>query len=429
VSIGSTFVFGLMPALQMSRQRPADALRDATRGSSGGVGRQRFRSALTVAEVALSVSLLIGAGLLLRSFARLQQVDAGFDVAPLMAMRTNLPRTTYTTGAQMAAFYERLLNDMRSLPGVLGAATSSGVPLSVGNTSTGVRLLHRPTTAGETPSADWRLVSPGYFATMGIPLRGRDFSMSDRADTPGVTIISEAMARRYWPNQDPIGQTVGLRSFGESPQTIIGVAGDVRSAGLDSDPAPMVYGSAMAFGGWNPMHVVWRSAVDPASHAAAFRDTVRRIDPTVPVYDVQRLTDLRDLSFGPRRFNMYLLGVFAAVAVALAAIGLFGVMAYLVSQRTREIGVRLALGANRGQVFRLVLGRGLVLAVAGSGVGVLGALWLTRLMENLLFSVSTRDPGTFAAVPIAVVAVALVACYIPARRATRVDPVTALRAE
>ena len=429
MSIASTFVFGLVPAIQLSGQRPADALRESSRGSSGGRGRQRLRSALTIAEVALSVTLLIGAGLLLRSFARLQQVEAGFEIEPLMTLRTNLPRTTYTTGAQMSAFYERLLNDTRRLPGVAGVATSSCVPLSPCNTSMGVRLLHRQAAPGETPSADWRLVSPGYFATMGIPLRGRDFAMSDRANTLLVTVISEAMARRYWPNQDPIGQTVVLRSFGEDPHTIIGVAGDVRSAGLDTDPAPMVYGSAIAYGGWNPMNVVWRSAVDPASHVASMRDTVRSIDPSVPVYDVERLSDLLDQSFGPRRLNMYLLGIFATVAVALAAIGLFGVMAYLVSQRTREIGVRLALGAARADVFRLVVGRGVALASLGAALGVVAAFWLTRLMENLLFSVSRTDPGTFVAVPLAIILVAVVACYVPARRAMRVDPVTALRGD
>ena len=434
--LAAAFVVGTIPALQVSRQGPADTLREATRGNSVGVGRQRLRSGLAVAEVALSVALLIGAGLLLRSFARLQQVDAGFDVAPLMTLRATLPRATYPTADHNRAFYERVLADLEAQPGIASAAISSGVPLAGGNTSTSVVLLHRQPAAGEQPSADWRLVSPGYFETMGIPLRGRDFSAADRADTPPVTIISESMAFRYWPNEDPLGKTVVLRSFGEMPCTVIGVAGDVRSDGLDIDPAPMVYGSAVAYSGWNPMNVVWRAAsskggtaTDPSSFVPAVRDIVRRIDPGVPVYDVRSLTDLLSESFGPRRFNMYLLGVFAGAALLLAAVGLFGVMAYLVAQRTREIGVRLALGAERRDIFRLILGRGVGLAIAGAGVGIVGAFWLTRVMESLLFSVSATDPGTFVAVPLVLVLVAVVACYVPARRATRVDPVTALRAE
>lgn len=429
ISLAAALLFGLVPAIQISRQRPADALRDAARGSSPGEGRHRLRSVLTVAEVALSVALLIGAGLLLRSFARLQQVDPGFNVAPLMMMRVNLPRSTYTTGAAMAAFYDRLLSDVRSFPGVAGVATSSGVPLAGDSTATEIRLTDRPASTGESLSADWRLVSPGYFAAIGVRLRGRDFDARDRADTPPVTILSESTANRFWPGEDPIGKTVVLRSFGETPHTIIGVAGDVRSYGLDSDPTPIVYGSSMVYGGWNPMSLVWRSAVAPASHVLALHDVVRRIDPSVPLYDIRSLSDLLTDSFGPRRFNMYLLGCFAGVALLLAAIGLFGVMAYLVSQRTREIGVRLALGADRRDIFRLIIGRGLALAVVGALIGVSSAFWLTRVMQSLLFSVSATDPGTFVTVPALLVIVAMIACYIPARRAMKVDPVTALRAE
>lgn len=436
LSVAAAFIVGTVPAIQISKQHPADTLRNGARGSSSG-GRQRLRSVLTVAEVALSVALLIGAGLLLRSFARLQQVETGFDVAPLMTLRVSLPRTTYPTADHNRAFYDRVLADVGTQPGVAGVAISSGVPLAGGNTSTSVVLLHRRPVAGEQLSADWRLVSPGYFKTMGIPLRGRDFSAADRVDTLPVAIISEAMAARYWPNEDPIGKTVILRSFGDGPQTVIGVAGDVRSFGLDTVPGPMAYGSATAYSGWNPMNLVWRAsspmggsaAADPSSLMPAIREAVRRIDPDVPLFEVRSLPDLLSDSFGPRRFNMYLLGVFAGVALLLAAIGLFGVMAYLVAQRTREIGVRVALGANRADIFRLVLGRGVLLAVTGAAIGVVGAFWLTRVMESLLFSVSATDPGTFVAVPILLVLVAILACYVPARRAMKVDPVTALRAE
>ena len=427
LSILAAFVFGMVPAIQVSKQRPAETLRD---GARAGTGRQHLRSALTIVEVAISVALLIGAGLLLRSFARLQEVQPGFDINPIMTLRTTLPRTTYKTGEQMSAFYERLLADARTLPGITGVATSSGVPLTAGNTSSQLVLLHRPAQADEQLSADWRLVSPGYFATMGIPLRGRDFTLADRAKTQLVTIISEEMARRYWGEDDPLGKAVIIKSFGDEPHTVIGVAGNVRSFGLDDDPGPMVYASAIAYGGWNPMNLVWRSAVvDPQSYVPALREAVRRIDPSIPIYDVRSLPDLLSESFGPRRFNMYLLGVFAGVALLLAAIGLFGVMAYLVAQRTREIGVRVALGANRSDILRLVLARGLLLTLGGAAIGLIGALWLTQAMESLLFSVSRNDPTTFMVVPTLLVIVALVACYVPARRALNVDPAIALRVE
>ena len=437
ISLLSALIFGLIPAIQVSRQRPADTLRDATRGASGGLGRQRLRSALTVAEVALSVALLIGAGLLLRSFAQLRQVAPGFTIDGVMMSRINLPGTSYPTRDHRVAFYQRLLDDVRTQPGVAAAATSSAVPLSGDNTSTTLVLQHRQPAAGEQLSADWRLVSPGYFATMGIPLRGRDFTTTDGPDTLNVAIISELAAQMYWPGEDPIGKTVGIGSFGSEPHTIIGVAGNVRSFGLDEEAAPMVYGSALAIAGWNPMSLVWRAAStpgrsepgEPTAQLAGIRDAVRRIDPAVPLYDVQVLHDLLSDSFGPRRFNMYLLSTFASVALVMAAVGLFGVMAYLVSQRTREIGVRLALGAERRDIFRLVLGRGVILAVFGAAIGVGGALWLSRVMQSLLFSVSATDPGTFTAVPVLLILIAVVACYVPARRAMSVDPVAALRAE
>jgi putative ABC transport system permease protein len=422
-------LFGVVPAIHASGHRPGEALQDASRGSTGGRARQRLRSTLTVVEVALSVALLIGAGLLLRSFGRLQQVDPGFEIGSSMTMRVSLPRGTYDTNEKMGAFYTRLLNETRTLPGMLGVATSNGVPLTAGSTATELRLPGTAPAAGAQQSGDWRLVSPGYFDTMAIRLRGRDFTERDGPDSPTVTIVSEALARMHWPNQDPIGKQIVIQSFGGNTYTVIGVAGDVHSAGLDTDPRPVVYASTTSFSGWNPMSVVWRSSADPASHVSAIRDVVRRIDPSVPLYDIRSLDSLLADSFGARRFNMYLLACFAAIALALAATGLFGVMAYLVSQRTREIGVRLALGAERGDIFKLILGRGLALAGIGAVLGVAGAWWLTQAMQSLLFAVSATDPATFVAVPLILVLVAALACYIPARRAMQVDPVGALRAE
>jgi putative ABC transport system permease protein len=241
-----------------------------------------------------------------------------------------------------------------------------------------------------------------------------------------VTILSAALAAKYFPNDDPIGRTIVMRSFSEEPLTIIGVAGDVKTFGLDADAGFVLYGSALQLATWNPMSVVWRS---PSASVDQVRAALRAIDPNVPLSAVSSMESLFENSFGPRRFNLYLLTAFAGVALALAAIGLFGVMAYLVSQRTREIGVRLALGATRGDVFRQVLSSGLSLAIAGAAIGVGGAYWLTRVMDTLLFGVSRSDPVTFVAVPVALIAVAALACYVPARRAMQVDPVIALRAD
>jgi putative ABC transport system permease protein len=432
IAVLSGLVFGIVPAVHASRPQVNASLKETGRGTTDGASQQRLRSALIVAQVALSVSLLIGAGLLVRSFLQVQRVNPGFALDHLATMRVILPGSTFNTDAKQRAFYDRLLPAVAALPGVQSVATSSGVPLSGGNTGTELDIPGRPIARGVPSTADWRLVSPGYFKAMNIPLRGRDFDDRD-VGTPEqpaalVTIVSESMARRYWPGEDPIGRPVILHSFGKKPHIIIGVAGDVRSFGLDTDVGPMVYGSALAYPGWNPMSLVVRS-VDPLSHVAAIRTVIHDIDPTVPVYDPRALDDLLSDSFGSRRFNMYLLGCFAAAAVVLSGVGLFGVLAYLVAQRTRDIGIRLALGAERRDVISMIVGRGMTLALAGAGIGLVAASAAARVMKRLLFSVSPWDPLTFAAVPLLLCLIALIACYVPARRASRVDPLMALRSE
>jgi putative ABC transport system permease protein len=424
VALTTMIAFGLAPALQAARQDPQDALRADSRGSTSGTGSRRIRAALTVAEVALSVALLIGAGLLIRSFARLQQVNPGFNTSGLMTARVGLPNTTYPGGPAKAAFFERLLTDLRGRPGIEAAAIASGPPLSGDFTAGDVKLPSQSN--AEAGSAAWRLAGPGYFAAMGIPLRGREFTSQDVSDAPPVAIISTALAQKYFPNQDPIGRTLVMRSFKDEPHTIVGVAGDVKTFGLATDAGLVFYGAATQYPTWNPMMLVWRSR---APSVDTVRASLRSIDANVPLSAVSSMDALFEQSIGPRRFNLYLLSAFAAVALALAAIGLFGVMAYLVSQRIREIGVRLALGATRGEVFRLILGRGLALAAVGAALGVGAAMGLSQVMETLLFSVSRRDPLTFIAVPVALVIVAGLACYLPARRAMRVDPVVALRVD
>ena len=426
VALVTMTVFGLMPAIQMAHHDPQEALRADARGNTGGAGRGRARSVLTIAEVALSVALLIGAGLLVRSFSLLQRVEPGFEIARTMTARVSLPNATYKGGDPKWAFFNRLLTDLRGRPGIARAAISSGPPLSGDFTGGDLRL---PTENNDQAvSTNWRIVSPGYFAALGIPLRGREFTGQDDPKAPPVAIISATIAAKYFPNSDAIGRPLVMRSFGETPFTIVGIAGDVRTFGLESEAGFVFYGSSSQLTGWNPMTLVWRS-LDDSSQVDAVRASVRSIDAGVPLSDVASMDTLLDRSFGPRRFNLYLLAAFAGVALALAAIGLFGVMAYLVSQRTREIGVRLALGATRAEVFRVILGRGVGLAAIGAVVGVGAALWLTRVMESLLFSVSRRDPVTFVAVPLGLIAIAGLACYVPARRAMRVDPVIALRSE
>ena len=424
VALTTMIVFGLAPAIQAARQDPQDALRADSRGSTSGTGSRRIRAALTVAEVALSVALLIGAGLLIRSFARLQQVSPGFNTSGVMTARVGLPNTTYAGGPPKRAFFERLLTDLRGRPGIEAAAIASGPPLSGDFTGGDVKL---PTQSNEEAgSAAWRLAGPGYFAAMGIPVRGREFTSQDVTEAPPVAIISAALAERYFPNQDPIGRKLIMRSFTEEPHTIVGVAGDVKTFGLEAEAGFVFYGAATQYPGWNPMSLVWRSR---APSVDTVRASLRSIDPNVPLSAVSSMDTLFEQSLGPRRFNLYLLTAFAGVALALAAIGLFGVMAYLVSQRTREIGVRLALGATRSEVFRQILGRGMTLAGIGAAIGVGAAMGLSQVMETLLFSVSRRDPVTFIAVPVALVIVAGLACYLPARRAMRVDPVVALRVD
>jgi putative ABC transport system permease protein len=424
IALTTMVTFGLLPAFAAARHDPQDALRADSRGSTASAGRRRIRSSLTIAEVALSVALLIGAGLLIRSFSRLQQVHPGFTVESITTARVNLPTSAYPTGASRWAFHQRLLDELRARPGVEAAAIASGPPLVGDFTSGDVRL---PTqTNNETSPTAWRLVSPGYFAAMNIPLRGRDFTAQDEEKSPRVAIISAAIAAKYFPNEDPLGRAIVMRSFGDEPHTIIGVAGDVRTFGLDADVGFVFYGSTSQYTGWNPTTLVWRSH---APSIDTVRTAMRAVDPGVPLSSINTMDSLLDSSLGARRFNLYLLSAFAAVALTLAAIGLFGVMAYLVSQRTREMGVRLALGATRGEVFRLIVGRGLALTGIGVVAGVGAALGLTRVMETLLFSVSRTDPITFVAVPVTLIIVAAIACYLPARRAMKVDPVVALRVD
>jgi len=428
LSVVTGILFGLAPALQASRSNVNEPLKEAGRSGGGGAAHQRLRDALVVAEVALSVALLVGAGLLVRSMWMLQNVNPGFDPHNILTMQVSLSGPLDATGDKARAFYRSTLEKVASLPGVVAAATSSIVPLSGGNTSIEIVVPGRPAdAAGVVPSADWRVVSARYFGTLGVPLRGRDFDDRDVGDSRSV-IVSAETVRRYWPGVDPIGRTFHWHDADGPVMTIVGVAADVRQLSLETEPAPVVYLPSTAFR-WNPMFLLVRTAADPAALSAAIRNAVRAIDSNVPISNVRTADEIVARSVGPRRFNLFLLGSFAAVALLLACVGLFGVMSYLVSQRTHDIGVRLALGALPRDIFRLVVGRGMALAGGGAVLGVGAAFWLTRSLETLLFQVRPTDVLTFASVVIVLLGVALVACALPARRATRVDPVIALRYE
>lgn len=430
ISFVSAALFGLFPALQASRPDLNETLKEGGRSSGGAKGRQRMRGALVIVEVALSVTLLIGAGLLLRSFSKLQDVKLGFEPDHLLTMRINLPRGRYRENMESWNFYARLLQECKALPGVRNAALTSHVPMSGGYTSSEAQIPGRGVAPDDSmASTIWRNISPGYLRTLGIPLRGRDFDERDTAESQPVTIISEEMARRYWPGEDPLGKTVILRSFGKKPFTIIGVAGDIRAFRFDWEPEPMAYVPTTAMATWNPMSLVVRTRAEPMAQTPAVRGVLRSIDANVPVYEIRTVGQLLYDSLGSRRFNIFLLGSFAGVSLILASVGLFGVVAYLVSQRTHEIGVRLALGARPYDIFKLVIGRGMLLALVGLGVGLAAAFGLARFLESLLFQVKPTNAFVFTVAPTLLLGVAVLACYTPARRAMNVDPMIALRYE
>jgi len=357
-------------------------------------------------------------------------VSPGFEPDRVLTMRIEPTRVRYPGPADTVGLYRRVLTELRALPGTSDVATTSLIPLGGGNTASTLVIEGRPPPPdGSAPSAAWRIVSAGYFRTLGIPLRGRDFDDRDVADAPPVTIISEEAARRFWPGEDPIGKRLVIDSFQKQGATVIGVAGDVKSFGLDAAPGPMVYGSLLAYSGWRPMNLLVRTRVDPAAQISSIRTAMRSIDPNLPLSNVRTADDILSDSLGPRRFNMFLLAMFAAVALGLACVGLFGVLGYLVTQRTREIGVRMALGAPPGRIFRLIVGEGMLLVGIGAAIGLVLALALTRVMASLLYQVEPNDPVAFAAAVVVLVGVAVLACYLPARRAMRTDPMTALRYE
>jgi predicted permease len=433
-SLATAVIFGLAPALQASRPGVNEALRESGRTGAGASG-QRLRNAFVVAEVALALVLLAGAGLTLKSFWRLQAVDPGFNPDGVLTMRLLLPFTTHPQISERAAFFRQVVERLRALPGVAAAGAVSRIPMAPGGNSgtmTGENSVVGPNDPQVEVETRW--ASPAYFQSMGIALlRGRDFNDADVEGTLPVAVVDESFARRFYPSEDPIGKRVkrgGPRSANPW-KTIIGVVRSVRNQRLDISSLPQAYFPVFqeADEMYNLSFAVRASGAEPLGLAQSVRAAVLAVDRNQPVFDVKPLRQIVSDSIALRRLALVLLSAFAVVALALAAAGIYGVMAYAVTQRTHEIGVRMALGARGIDALKLVVRQGLKLALCGVALGLVVALALTRLMEALLFGVSATDPLTFAGIASLLLVVALMACWIPARRATRVDPMIALRCE
>jgi predicted permease len=437
VSLLTGVLFGLVPALQASRPDLTVSLKEGGKGA--GARGQRFRGALVVTEVALSLMLMIAAGLLLRSFGRLMEVDAGFDPHHVLMARIWLPVPNnpeldpYRPPAKRAAFVREVLRRASALPGVQYAAVGAGnaVPL-LGPHLTGTFTVEEKadSDAGQ-PTAQVTSVSPDYFRALGTPLvRGRFFDDSDALEARPVALVDEAAARRFWPGGDPVGRRFKQGGRGSQAPwvTVVGVVGNVKTEGFDQPDQPHLYLCMFQNVGY-AMAVYLRADGDPKTLTQALRREVQSVDPNLPVFGERTMEDVVSASLAQRRFALQVVGGFGALALLLAGIGIYGVVAYSVSQRTREIGIRLALGASSGTILRWVFGQGMRLTLAGLGAGLVGAFVLTRLLRGLLFGVAATDPFTYAALALLLAAVALLACYVPARRATKVDPMVALRYE
>ncbi len=436
---GSTLLagllFGVLPSYISSHSGISETLKEGGRGSSAGKQRGFARSAFVVAQMCLALVLLAGSGLLIRSFVRLVGVDPGFDASHLLTFKVSLPTSKYPKDKALLTFFQQLVARVSQLPGVRSASMCSFPPFTGLGSATGVHVLSQPERSlMDLPEAAVRIIGADYFSTMQIPLlSGRTFNEQELSEERHVVVINQAFADQVLKGVNPLGQkaVIYMKSLKESentPSEIIGVVGDVRQMGLDTPAEPTVY--------WphpelvlSEMTFVVRTEKDPLALVSAVRGELQQMDPEQPMAAISTMDQLLAGTLSRSRFTMLVLGVFAALALVLACVGIYGVIAYSVTQRTQEFGIRMALGANRRDVFRLVLGQGTRLTLLGIGIGIVAALVVTRLMATLLYGVSATDPLTFTAVALLLALVAVAACYIPARRATRVDPIVALRYE
>ena len=426
VSLLTGIIFGMLPALQLSRVDLQGALRDEGRGSSAGHGRARMKSLLVVGQVALSLLLLIGAGLVLRSFGQLLRVDPGFDSRNLLAMNVTLPTVKYAKPEQQIAFFDELLRRVRALPGVRDAAMSAALPLTWKRITPVLPEGQPNVPLAQRPFIDIEAVSPQWFQTMRVPLRGgRDFTAADDAKALKVVVVNETFARRFWPNENPLGKHIIVGRWTD-PAEVIGVAADVKNKGLAQDAQAQLY---LAFPQlpWGNMNLLVRTTVPPLTTVSAIRAQIAAVDSDQPVNGIQTVEDLMDTSRAQPRFTMLLLSIFSAAALALAVIGIYGVLAYTVAERRLELGIRMALGAERGDIVRLVLRQGMILVITGIAIGLVAGLALSKLMSTLLYKIGARDPEIFALAPLIFLVIALIASYVPAHRALEVNPVETLR--
>jgi putative ABC transport system permease protein len=438
VSVGTGILFGMIPAFATAKPELTEALKEGGRSSTAGAHRNRVRNSLVVGEIALALVLLVGAGLLLKSYARVQNTDPGFDRTNVLTAEIDLPApkypgrgsADYNHGAAMANFWNEALRRVRQLPGVEAVAGTVVLPLSGSNTDSSFMIEGAPTD-GKTPTPDeeLRTITPDYFQVLKTSLlRGRFFTEADTADAPGVVIINDALAKKYWPNEDALGKRITF-SDPRKPDpkwlTIVGIVRSIRHRGLDTEPAPEYY-LPFPQDTERTMVLAVRSTQDPRSLTSAIRREIQSLDPDQPLANIRTLEAVTAESVAPRRMSMVLLGAFAAIALLLASVGIYGVISYLVVQRTHEIGVRMALGAQRADVLRLVVGHAAKLVGIGTLIGLILAVFSTRTLSALLYNVGAFDLATFILVTVALAAIALLASYIPALRATRADPMIAL---
>ncbi len=429
LSVLTGWVFGLVPALQLARPELQSFLKEGARGSGEGAKWNRVRGAFVVAQVALSLLLLVSAGLLIRSFDKLLRVNVGFKPEQLLSLEYRLPRTKYKEPAAQWNFHRQVVERLQQIPGVQSASLVRGLPFSGNGGTTAITLPDRePPSKGMEPEVMFNTAMPNYFETIGIPfIKGRLFNNQDQVNTPSVLIINETMARKFWPNQDPLGKQVKFVEDGTTG-TVIGVVGDAKHYWLEEESRPQMYAAYSQQPGIFAT-VVMRTSVEPLSLAETVRQAIWKVDSDQPMWKIRTVEFLVNRSVADRKFLLALMGIFAALALLLTMIGLYGVISYLINQRTQEIGIRMALGAQAGDILRMVLKQGMTLVFAGVALG-LGAAWLlTRLISRLLYQVSATDPITFASISLLLITVALLACYLPARRATKVDPLVALRYE
>jgi putative ABC transport system permease protein len=433
VALITGIAFGLVPAIQGSRFNLNDILKESGRDSAGGSKGNRIRGLLVIAEVAVSFVLLIGAGLLINSFLHLRNLDPGFRSDHLLTMKVNLSEVKYPDRERRAAFFDEVMRRVRELPGVQSAAVAGNLPLTYNGDSMSISVEGVPDPPPDQQSdVIFRAIGPGYFATMGIPIvRGRDFTDQDNSDSKDVVIISEKTAQQFWPGQDPIGKRLkpGLSTSNSPWREVIGIVKDVRQNDFVASPKRQMYFTYRQLKNIAANALVVRTSIEPMSLAVPVRSAIWSVDKDQTVADIDTMDHIVAKAVARQRFSMLLLGLFAALALLLASIGIYGVMSYSVAQRTREIGIRIALGARRADVLQMTVKQALKLVGVGMMIGLAAAFLLTRVLASLLFGISATDPITFIGISVVLLAVAILASYVPALRATRVDPITALRAQ